>query len=78
MPKPMLLLSPAIIRESVASSDARPITTPQQASIATGLHYKTTSRYLGQLTEAGLLENKPVKRYQFFMNRPLLELLNQA
>ncbi|MDU0369845.1 Fic family protein [Hymenobacter endophyticus] len=57
---------------------ARPITTPQQASIATGLHYKTTSRYLGYLAEAQLLENKPVGRYQFYLNRPLLELLNQG
>lgn len=57
---------------------ARPITTPQQTSVATGLHYKTTSRYLGYLAEAGLLENKPVGRYQFYLNRPLLELLNQG
>lgn len=57
---------------------ARPITTPQQASAATSLHYKTASRYLAQLAEAGLLENKPVKRYQFYLNRPLLEILNQA
>ncbi|HEX8348945.1 MAG TPA: Fic family protein [Hymenobacter sp.] len=56
---------------------ARPITTPQQTSAATGLHYKTTSRYLSQLAEAGLLENKAVGRYQFYLNRPLLELLNQ-
>ena len=39
--------------------------------------YKTTSRNLSELTAAGLLENRQVSRFQFYLNRPLLELLNQ-
>ncbi len=56
---------------------AFPVTTPVQAARELGMTYKTTSRYLSELTAAGLLENKPVSRFQFYFNRPLLELLNQ-
>lgn len=56
---------------------AFPVTTPVQAARELGMTYKTTSRYLAELTAAGLLENKPVSRFQFYLNRPLLELLNQ-
>ncbi len=56
---------------------AFPVTTPLQAARELGLTYKTASRHLSELAGAGLLENKPVSRYQFYVNRPLLELLSQ-
>ena len=56
---------------------AFPVTTPVQAARELGMTYKTTSRYLNELATAGLLENKAVSRFQFYLNRPLLELLNQ-
>ena len=56
---------------------AFPVTTPVQAARELGMTYKTTSRYLSELTAAGLLENRPVSRFQFYFNRPLLTLLNQ-
>ena len=56
---------------------AFPVTTPVQAARELGMTYKTTSRYLAELTAAGLLENRPVSRFQFYFNRPLLTLLNQ-
>lgn len=55
---------------------AFPVTTPMQAARELGMTYKTTSRYLGELAAAGLVENKQVSRFQFYLNRPLLELLN--
>ncbi|MDQ2773035.1 MAG: Fic family protein, partial [Bacteroidota bacterium] len=56
---------------------AFPVTTPVQAARELGMTYKTTSRYLTELAAAGLLENKQVSRFQFYLNRPLLELLNR-
>lgn len=56
---------------------AFPVTTPVQAARELDMTYKTTSRYLSELAAAGLLENKQVSRFQFYLNRPLLEVLNQ-
>ena len=56
---------------------AHPVATPVQMGRETGIHYKTASRYLAQLTAEGLLENKQVGRYQFYLNRPLLEILSR-
>ncbi|WP_394335381.1 Fic family protein [Hymenobacter amundsenii] len=57
---------------------AHPVATPVQMGRETGIHYKTASRYLAQLAAEGLLENKQVGRYQFYLNRPLLEILSRS
>lgn len=57
---------------------SHPITTPVQTGRELGVHYKTASKHLAQLVAAGLLENKQVGRYQLYLNRPLLTILNRA
>ena len=61
--------------EVVEAVFAYPVATPAAVGRHTGLHYKTASRQLAALAEAGLLERQSVSRYQFYLNRPLLTLL---
>ena len=56
---------------------SHPVTTPVLAGRELGVHYKTASKHLAQLAANGLLESKQVGRYQLYLNRPLLTLLNQ-
>ncbi len=56
---------------------SHPITTPVLAGRELGVHYKTASKHLAQLAAVGLLETTQVGRYQLYLNRPLLTVLNR-
>ena len=57
---------------------SHPVTTPVLAGRELGVHYKTASKHLATLAAAGLLETAQVGRYQLYMNRPLLTVLNHS
>lgn len=57
---------------------SHPVTTPLLAGRELDVHYKTASKHLAQLAALGLLENTQVGRYHFYLNRPLLTVLNRV
>ncbi len=70
------LLPQRIPVEVLETVFANPVATPSLVGRVAGIHYKTASRHLNTLAEAGLLERQTVGRYQFFLNRRLLLLLS--
>jgi len=63
--------------ELVQALFAQPITTPVQLGRLLGIHYTTASRYLKQLSAAGLLTEKRHGKYRLFMNSELLEAIRE-
>ena len=61
--------------ELVQALFAQPITTPVQLGRLLGVHYTTASRYLKQLSGAGLLTERRHGKYRLFMNAQLLEAI---
>jgi Fic family protein len=52
-----------------------PIVTPVRLGNLLNVHYTTATRYLKQLEKAGFLKNQQVGKYQLYINKPLVELL---
>ena len=76
IPNPMLLLSPTLIRESVASSEIENIHTTVESVLQQALFPATERRSVDKEGPAGK-QAGGVPRFQFCLNRPLLALLNQ-
>jgi Fic family protein len=55
---------------------ATPIITPVRLAGQMGIHYTTATRYLKKLTDMGFLDNKKVGKYQLYVNKKLLLMLN--
>lgn len=66
---------------SIYSSDlveqlfSMPIVTPVRLGSMLNVHYTTATRYLKQLEKEGFLQNQQVGKYQLYLNKPLLRLL---
>lgn len=66
---------------SIYSSDlveqlfSLPIVTPVRLGNMLGVHYTTATRYLKQLEKEGFLQNQQVGKYQLYINKPLVDLL---
>lgn len=54
-----------------------PVITPTKLASQLGKHYTTTSKYLAQLTEMGILKEAVVGKYHFFANHKLLKILRK-
>ncbi|MCC6298922.1 MAG: Fic family protein [Anaerolineales bacterium] len=54
-----------------------PIITPTKLASELNMHYTTTSRYLAQLTEMGILKEAFVGKRHLFANHKLLKILNK-
>ncbi len=52
-----------------------PIVTPVRLGTMLNVHYTTATRYLKQLEKEGFLQNQQVGKYQLYINKPLVELL---
>jgi Fic family protein len=55
---------------------ATPIITPVKLATQMGIHYTTATRYLKKLAEMGFLDNKKVGKYQLYVNKKLILMLN--
>jgi hypothetical protein len=53
-----------------------PIITPVKLSSLLGMHYTTASRYLKELHQKGFLQNTKVGKYQLYINKRLIDVLN--
>jgi len=66
---------------SIYSSDlveqlfSLPIVTPVRLGSMLNVHYTTATRYLKQLEKEGFLQNQQVGKYQLYINKPLVDLL---
>jgi Fic family protein len=54
-----------------------PVITPTKLASELNMHYTTTSRYLSQLTEMGILKDTKVGKHHLFVNYRLLEILSK-
>lgn len=54
-----------------------PVITPTKLASQLHKHYTTTSKYLSQLTEIGILKEAVVGKYHLFANHKLLEILKK-
>ncbi|MBI2428373.1 MAG: Fic family protein [Ignavibacteriales bacterium] len=54
-----------------------PIISPTKLAATLSMHYTTTSKYLLQLTEMGILKEATVGKYHLFANHQLLRILNK-
>ena len=54
-----------------------PVLTPTKLADLLGSHYTTTSRYLTQLAEIGILKEATAGKYHLFTNYPLIEILER-
>lgn len=54
-----------------------PVITPTKLASQLNKHYTTTSRYLAQLTEMGILKEAVVGKYHLFANHKLLKILSK-
>jgi len=54
-----------------------PIVTPTKLASELDMHYTTTSKYLAQLVEVGILKEAFVGKHHLFANHRLLEILNK-
>ncbi|MEK6782076.1 MAG: Fic family protein [Bacteroidota bacterium] len=54
---------------------AMPIVTPVRLGSMLNVHYTTATRYLKQLEKEKFLQNQQVGKYQLYINKPLVELL---
>ena len=52
-----------------------PIVTPVRLGNMLDVHYTTATRYLKQLEKEGFLQNQQVGKYQLYINKPLVGLL---
>lgn len=52
-----------------------PIVTPVRLGNMLNVHYTTATRYLKQLEKEGFLQNQQVGKYQLYINKPLVDLL---
>lgn len=52
-----------------------PIVTPVRLGSMLNVHYTTATRYLKQLEKEKFLQNQQVGKYQLYINKPLVELL---
>jgi len=52
-----------------------PIVTPVRLGSMLNIHYTTATRYLKQLEKEGFLRNQQVGKYQLYINKPLVVLL---
>ncbi len=52
-----------------------PIVTPVRLGNRLDVHYTTATRYLKQLEKEGFLQNQQVGKYQLYINKPLVDLL---
>lgn len=55
---------------------AFPVITPARLAQFLGCDWETARNYLKTLTEAGLLKDRKIKKYHFYMNTRLLEILH--
>jgi len=55
---------------------AFPIVTPVKLGKEMRIHYTTATRWLTELTEAGILINQKFGKYQFYINKRLVKLLS--
>jgi len=53
-----------------------PIVSPVNLGRSLGVHYTTASRYLKSLEEAGILEHVEYGKYQLYVHRELIEVIN--
>ena len=53
-----------------------PILSPVNLGRSLGVHYTTASRYLKSLEEAGILEHVEYGKYQLYVHRELIEVIN--
>ena len=54
-----------------------PVITPTKLASELNMHYTTTSKYLMQLTEMGVLKEAVVGKYHLFANHKLLKILSK-
>lgn len=54
-----------------------PIISPTKLASVLGMHYTTTSKYLAQLADMGILKETMVGRYHLFANHRLLSILSK-
>jgi Fic family protein len=54
-----------------------PIITPVRLAKELGSHYTTTSRYLAQLSKAGVLQEAKMGKYHLFINKDLISLMKK-
>jgi len=54
-----------------------PVITPTKLASQLNKHYTTTSKYLAQLTEMGILKEAVVGKYHLFANHKLLKILSK-
>jgi len=54
-----------------------PVITPTKLASELNMHYTTTSRYLSQLTEMGILREAKVGKHHIFANHKLLSILSK-
>jgi len=55
-----------------------PVITPTKLASELNMHYTTTSRYLAQLTEMGILKEAFVGKHHLFANHKLLKILSRT
>lgn len=55
-----------------------PVITPTKLASELNMHYTTTSRYLAQLAEMGILKDKKVGKHHLFVNHRLLKILSKS
>lgn len=68
----------ALARAGVLDSlFSMPIITPVKLAEAIGVHYTTASKYLNELREAGRLGYMESGKYHLYINKRLMEILNQ-
>lgn len=53
-----------------------PILSPVNLGRSLDVHYTTASRYLKSLEEAGILEHVEYGKYQLYVQRELIEVIN--
>jgi predicted transcriptional regulator len=54
-----------------------PIITPTKLAAELNMHYTTTSRYLSQLAEMGILKDTKFGKHHLFANHKLLKILSK-
>ena len=63
--------------ELIQSLFVYPVITPTKLANELNKHYTTTSKYLAQLTEMGILQESTVGKYHLFANHKLLKILTK-
>ena len=63
--------------ELIQSLFVYPVITPTKLASELNKHYTTTSKYLAQLTEMGILHEATVGKYHLFANHKLLKIISK-